>query len=239
MVAKPVEQHKNTNVDAIQRARGFWLNYSKTVIYFGIAVIVLLAGWLVYKYMFKIPNEEKANDAVFVTQKYFSEFSNAPSDSIKVMLAAKTLNGDGRNDGALKIINKYSGTAAANLCEFYAGACYLNLRQYDKAIKFLKDFDADGASQIKSRAYGMIGDANAELNKNDEALDYYKKAANVDDKDEYTSSEFLFRAALFAQSTGNTKEAIELFKKIKDEYPLSEKAADVDRYLAKLGEISE
>ena len=85
----------------------------------------------------------------------------------------------------------------------------------------------------------MIGDASAELNKNDDALDYYKKAANVDDKDEFTSSEYLFRAALFALSTGKTKEAIELFKKIKEEYPLSDKAADVDRYLAKLGEFSE
>ena len=85
----------------------------------------------------------------------------------------------------------------------------------------------------------MIADANAELNKNEEALDYYKKAANVNDKDEFTSSEFLFKAALFAQTTGKTKEAIELFKKIKEEYPTSEKAADVDRYLAKLGEFSE
>ena len=115
----------------------------------------------------------------------------------------------------------------------------LHLKQYAKAIKFLKDFNAHDATQIKSRALGMMGDASAELNKNDDALEYYKKAANVDDKDEYTSSEFLFRAALFAEATGKTKEAVELFKKIKEEYPLSEKAADVDRYLAKLGEFSE
>lgn len=236
MSLQPV-QHKEA--DAIQRARGFWLNYSRPLIYIGSAIIVILVGWLIYKYMFKIPKEEKANDAVFVTQKYFADFSNAPFDSIKINLAAKCLNGDGRNDGALKIINKYSGTAAANLCEYYAGACYLQLHQYDKAIKFLKDFDADGATQIKSRAYGMIGDASAELSKNDDALDYYKKAAGVDDKDEYTSSEFLFRAALFAQSIGKNKDAVELFKKIKDEYPLSEKASEVDRYLAKLGEFSE
>ena len=85
----------------------------------------------------------------------------------------------------------------------------------------------------------MIGDASAELNKNDQALDYYKKAANVNDKDEYTSSEYLFRAALFAQSIGKTKDAVDLFKKIKDEYPLSERTPDVDRYLAKLGEFPE
>jgi tetratricopeptide (TPR) repeat protein len=226
-------------VDVIQKARGFWVNYNKPVMYISSAIIILVAGWFVYKYMFKLPKEAKANDAVFITQKYFSQFSNAPSDSIKINLAAKCLNGDGPNAGALKIINKFPGTDAANLCEYYAGACYLHLKQFDKAIKFLKEFDAKGATQIKSRAYGMIADASAELNKNDQALEYYKKAANVNDKDEYTSSEFLFRAALFAEATGKTKEAVELFKKIKEEYPLSEKAADVDRYLARLGEFSE
>ncbi len=230
---------QDADVDVVQRARGFWADYNKPVMYFASAVIIILAGWLVYKYMFKIPKEEKANDVVFITQKYFQEFSNASSDSVRVMLAAKCLNGDGVNPGALKIINKYPGTDAANLCNYYAGACYLHLKQYDKAINFLKDFDADGAFQIKSHAYGMMGDASAELNKNDQALDYYKKAADVDEKDEFTSSEFLFRAALFAEVNGKTKEAIELFKKIKEEYPLSEKAADVDRYLAKLGEFSE
>jgi tetratricopeptide (TPR) repeat protein len=226
-------------VDVLEKARGFWENYNRPVMYIGSAIIILVAGWFIYKYMFKLPNEDKANDAVFVTQKYFSDFSNAPTDSMKITIAAKCLNGDGVNAGALKVINKFPGTAAANLCEYYAGACYLHLQQFDKAIKFLKEFDAGGATQIKSRAYGMIADASAELNKNDQALEYYEKAANVDDKDEFTSSEFLFRAAVFAEATGKKKEAIELFKKIKEEYPLSEKAADVDRYLAKLGELSE
>src|SRR6185295_20222828 len=227
------------NVDVVQKARGFWENYNKPVMYVSSAIIILLGGWLVYKYMFKLPKEEKANDAVYVTQKYFSDFSNAPVDSVKTAIAAKCLNGDGTNSGALKIINKFSGTSAANLCEYYAGACYLHLQQFDKAIKFLKDFDAGKSTQIKSRAYGMIADASAELNKNDQALEYYKKAANVNDEDEFTSSEFLFKAALFAETMGKTKEAVELFKKIKEAYPLSEKAADVDRYLAKLGEFSE
>jgi len=85
----------------------------------------------------------------------------------------------------------------------------------------------------------MIGDAYAEMNKNDDALNYYKKAATVNEKDGFTSSEYLFRAALFAQTIGKTKDAIDLFKKIKTDYPLTEKAANVDRYLAKLGDFSE
>jgi tetratricopeptide (TPR) repeat protein len=225
-------------VDVVEKARGFWEDYSKPISYTGSAIIILVAAWLIYKYMFKVPEQEKADKVVFVTQKYFSEFTNA-TDSAKIMLAAKVLNGDGANPGALRIINQYSGTPAANLCEYYAGACYLHLGQFEKSIKYLKDFDANGATQIKSRALGMMGDASAELNKNDDALDYYKKAANVNPKDDFTSSEFLFRAALFAQQTGKTKDAIDLFKKIKTDYPLTEKAADVDRYLARLGNFSE
>ncbi|MEO9144620.1 MAG: tetratricopeptide repeat protein [Ginsengibacter sp.] len=225
-------------VDVIEKALGFWEEFKKPITYIGSLIILLFAAWLIYKYMFSIPKQEKADKVVFVTQKYFTEFTSA-TDSAKILLAARVLNGDGVNPGALKIINHYSGTPAANLCEYYAGSCYLQLGQFEKSIKYLKDFDANGATQIESRALGMIGDASAELNKNEDALSYYKKAAAVNDKDEFTSSEFLFRAALFAQSMGKTKDAIDLFKKIKTEYPLSEKAADVDRYLAKLGDFSD
>ena len=235
MAAK--KAHTN-DVDVVERARGFWAKYNKPISYIGSVIVILFVGWMIYKYMFKVPKQEKADKVVFVTQKYFSEFSTA-TDSAKILLATKVLNGDGRNPGALRIINEYSGTPAANLCEYYAGTCYLQLGQYAKSIRYLKDFDANGADQIKSRALGMMGDASAELNKNDDALDYYQKAANVNEKDTYTSSEFLFRAALFAQSIGKQKEAIDLFKKLKTEYPLTEKAADADKYLARLGQFSE
>jgi len=235
MAAKKVQKQE---VDVVEQARDFWARYNKPISYIGSIIIIVFIGWMVYKYMFKVPAQEKADKIVFVTQKYFSEFT-AATDSSKILMATKVLNGDGRNPGALRIINEYSGTPAANLCEYYAGACYLQLGQFAKSIKYLKDFDANGANQIKSRALGMMGDASAELNKNDDALDYYQKAANVNEKDTYTSSEFLFRAALFAQSVGKQKEAIDLFKKVKTEYPLTERAADVDRYLAKLGQFSE
>lgn len=235
MAAKKAHTHE---VDVVEKARNFWAEYSKPISYIGSAIVIIFIGWMIYKYMFKVPKMEKADKVVFVTQKYFSDFTSA-TDSAKILLATKVLNGDGTNPGALRIINQYSGTPAANLCEYYAGACYLQLGQYAKSIKYLKDFDANGADQIKSRALGMMGDASAELNKNDDALDYYQKAAKVNGKDTYTSSEFLFRAALFAESIGKQKEAISLFKKLKSDYPLTQKASDVDRYLAKLGEFSE
>lgn len=236
MIEKKTEK---SEVHVIDRARGFWGKFSKPIIYVGGAIILLAAAWLGYKYFVKLPKEQQANDVVFITQKYFAEFSNAPSDSSKKIIAEKVLNGDGTNPGALKIISRFGGTDAANLCEYYAGACYLNLKQFDKAIKYLKEFDGNGADQIQSRADGMIGDAYAEQKKNEDALDYYKKAADVNKKDEFTTSEFLFRAAMFAESIGKTKDAVSLYKEIRDDYPTSDKAANVDKYLARLGEVSE
>ena len=219
----------------LQRAQGFWATYSKPIIYISSAIIVLIGGYLVYKYMFKLPQEQKANDAVAVVQKSFIDFTNAPSDSAKTILAQNCINGDGGNNpGVLKFIGKFGGTTAANLCNYYAGACYLALKQFDKSIKYLNDFHTS-ATQIQSHAYGMIGDDYSELKKNDNALDYYKKAAGVNEKDEHTSSEFLFRAALFAESIGKTKEASELYQRIKNDYPMSEKGQTIDRYLARVG----
>lgn len=225
-------------VNVIVKARGFWEKYNKALIYTGSAVIVIALGWIIYKNMILKPRIEKSNDLVFVTQKYFSDFANA-QDSTKALIAAKVLNGDGVNPGALKIINNYGGTPAANLCQYYAGACYLSLGQFDKALSHLKKFDANGATQIQSRAFGMMGDAAAQLKKNDEAMKYYRKAAEVNTKDDFTSSEFLFRAAAFAQSIGKNDEAIKLFKQLKEDYPLTEKGVDAGRYLARLGVLSE
>lgn len=230
------EAHK-PDVDVVTRARGFWDANSKPIIYISTLIIVLIGGWFIYKYLIKQPKEDKANDAVFVVQRNFSDFSNGP-DSLKAVLANRVLSGDDGNSGALKFISKYDGTDAANLCHYYAGTSYLYLKQFDKAVKYLNDFHTD-AHQIQSRAYGMIGDADAELKKNSDALEYYRKAADVNDKDDFTTSEFLFRAGLFAETIGKKQEAIDLYKRIKKDYPKSDKAANIDRYLARLGEFGE
>ena len=234
----PQTVEENHDELVIARAKGFWQQYSKPIIYLGSLIILLGGGWLIYQNLVKLPKEDKANDAVYAVQKSFSSLGTAP-DSLKNVVALNCLNGDGStNIGALKVISKFDGTAAANLCNYYAGACYLQTKQFDKAIKYLKDFKTS-ASQIQSRAYGMIGDAYSEQKKNDDALEYYKKAGDVNEKDDYTSSEFLFRAALFAETIGKKKEAIDLYKKIKTNYPLTQRGNEADKYLARLGEITE
>lgn len=225
--------------EVIRRAKGFWEKNNKLITYGSLLVILIVGGYYAYAEYIKGPKEQKANDAVFTIQKSFQEFANSSNDSTKSLLAQVVLNGDGgANIGTVKFTSKYSGTDASNLCHYYAGSAYLQLKQFDKVVKELKSF-VTSATEIQSRAYGMIGDAYAELKKNDDALEYYKKAAEQNEKDEYTTSEFLFRAGLFAESIGKNKEAVEFFKKIKEKYPLTEKGNDIDRYLARLGEVNE
>ena len=95
----------------------------------------------------------------------------------------------------------------------------------------------DFNTQIQTAAYSMLGDANAELNKNDEALTNYKKAATVNKKDEFMTSEALYKAANFAESIGKSAEAIELFKENKEAFPKNAHLADIEKHLARLGDF--
>jgi tetratricopeptide (TPR) repeat protein len=143
------------------------------------------------------------------------------------------LNGDGQHKGFLYIINNYGGTKSANLAKYYAGVSYLKLGDFNNAVKYLKDFDTD-AKQIQLMADGALGDAYSELNKNEDAISAYKKAGSEFEKDEFNSSEYLFRAALLSEKNGNTKQALELYKEVKNKYPKTEKGFQADKYIYRL-----
>jgi TolA-binding protein len=220
---KQVEESKSDQA-VVDRAKDFWTKYNRPVIIIATIIILAGGGWLVYKYMFKAPNELKAADAIFKAEEYYR------MDSLQ-----KALNGDGLNSGFLKVISKYGSTEAGNLARFYAGDIYLKMGDYAKAIKYLKDFST-GAKQIQARAYKLLGDAYADQGKNEDALKYYKKAAHHYEHDETNASEYLFMAAYFADRVmNNAKEATALFKELKEKYSHTEKGLEADKYLAQLG----
>jgi tetratricopeptide (TPR) repeat protein len=208
----------------IAKAKDFWEQYSKPISIIAAVIILAAAAWFGYQNFVKKPKENKAIDAMFKAEEYYR------MDSV-----SKALNGDGLYPGFLKVIDKYGGTKAAKLAHFYAGSCYLKLGDNQNAIKHLKKFSTD-SKPVQARAYKLLGDANAELGKNKEALDYYKKAARHFEDDESNSAEYLFTAAYFAARVmNNQNEAIELFKELKKKYPRTNQGFDADKYLAQLG----
>jgi tetratricopeptide (TPR) repeat protein len=206
----------------IAKVQGFWQKFQNPLL-IAIAVIVIGGGgWYGYQEYVVKPKEDKAADALYRAQLYFSV------DSSRLVL-----NGDGQSRGALYVINNFSGTKAANLAKYYAGISYLHLGEFANAVKYLKDFSTD-AKQIQLLAYGNLGDAYSELNKKEDALASYKKAATAFETDESNSAEYLFRAALLEETSGKTKEAIELYKELKDKFPKTEKGYQADKYIYRL-----
>ncbi len=215
-------QAQTENNDFILKAQSFWQKNSKTVLILLVAIIAVVGGWFVYTNYILKPKEDKAADAIVKVQEYF-----------RVDSSNLVLNGDGQSKGALYIINTYGGTKSANLAKFYAGVSYLHKADFANAVKYLKDFSTD-AKQVQLLALGNLGDALSELNQKDEAIASYKKAASVFTADEANSAEYLFRAGLLSETTGKTKEALEIYKELKAKYPKTDKGFQADKYIYRL-----
>ncbi|MNF05588.1 hypothetical protein D3C80_2053500 [compost metagenome] len=73
--------------------------------------------------------------------------------------------------------------------------------------------------------------------KTDKGIESYKKAAS-NENDQYTSALYTFRAGLASEKAGKLEDAKKFYKEIKEKFPNTLQARDVDKYLARLGEIS-
>lgn len=223
---KHTENHKTETITPQPPRQGdeqFWQKNSKFLVYGAALILLLVAGYFAYQNYVKAPEEQKAAEAMWKAEQYYR------MDSAKL-----ALNGDGANQGFLRIISRYGGTKAGNIAKFYAASSYMKMRDFNNAIKYLKDFSTDD-KLISVRAAGLLGDAYAETGKKKEAVENYRKAGSMFEQDDHNSPEYLFRAGLLYQDLGNNKDAIDMFRTIKEKYPASERGTEIDKYLARLG----
>lgn len=192
---------------------------SLTIIIVAIAVIV--AVYLGYKRFYLAPAEKNAQEEMFMAEKYFE------IDSFQL-----ALEGDGSYLGFLDIIDEYGVTKSANLAYYYAGICYLQTGEYEEAIKHLKKFDANDVL-VSTVALGAIGDAYVELGDLEEGASFFIKAADKK-KNNFTSPIYLKKAGLVFEELEDYKKALDTYEKIQKQYPKSEEAADIEKYITKV-----
>jgi predicted negative regulator of RcsB-dependent stress response len=217
---------KATEEKVVEKTQQFWSKNSKLITGVILAAIILVGGYFAYDTYFKAPAELEANEAIWPSEKAYR------TDSFQL-----ALNGDGtkNNIGLLKVISKHGNTKAGNLAHFYAGICYLQTGDFNNAVKHLEEYSPKDP-ESKLRALGSLGDAYAELGKNELAVTNYKKATEAFVTDEANTSEYLFRLGQLYDKMGKSKEAIEAFTSLKEKFPLSLRIGETDKYLAKLGE---
>lgn len=211
------------------RANSVFEQY-KTPIFAAIgAILVLVVGVYWYTAMYKAPREKQADVELYRATLEFQR------DSLNLALngnAAMAL--PGQADvilGFTGIIEEYSGTDAANLAHYYAGATTLRMGQPQLALEFLGEYS--GEELIQTQAYNLMGDAHSELGDMDAALTYYEKAANntINDALALYSK---YKAARLMEFQGKAAEAKEYYQAIMDKDAKLAESMGVDKDLVRL-----
>ena len=219
-MAEQKNQNEHLNVeDALTQSEAFLIKYKNAIIGGVVAVIIIVAGFIMYKNLYAEPREEKAQAALFKGQEYFEQ------DAYE-----QALNGDSIGFvGFLKVADDFSGTKAANLAKAYAGICYAQLGKYEEAVKMLDSFN--GKDQMVAPAIlGAAGNCYAQLGPLDKAASTLMSAADKADNNTL-SPIFLMQAGEILVKQGKYDDAVDAYTKIKDKYFQSYQAMDIDKYI--------
>ena len=219
-MAEQKNQNEHLNVeDALTQSEAFLIKYKNAIIGGVVAVIIIVAGFIMYKNLYAEPREEKAQAALFKGQEYFEQ------DAFE-----QALNGDSIGyTGFLKVADDYSGTKAANLAKAYAGICYAQLGKYEEAVKMLDSFN--GKDQMVAPAIlGAAGNCYAQLGQLDKAASTLLSAADKADNNTL-SPIFLIQAGEILVKQGKYDDAVNAYTKIKDKYFQFYQSMDIYKYI--------
>lgn len=192
----------------------------------GLGVIVLLVGLIWLGKLYLNNRNDEAQVQMYQAQRYLE------SDSLNL-----ALNGDGNYLGFIDIANDYKYTRAGNLARYCAGICFLHLGHYEEAIDYLGKYSKKD-KVIGSLAIGAMGDAYVELGDTKKGLTKYLEAAEYADNS-FNTPVFLMKAAELYEMENNYSKALQIYQRIKDEYPESTEGTTIDKYIARVKILSE
>ena len=140
------------------------------------------------------------------------------------------LNGDDAECiGFEAIANDNKCSQAGKLAALYVGVCYYQLGDYAAAAEYLAKFDAKDLNMDPAAAQ-LLGDTYVHL-------EDYAKAAKAFENAAASGNEIIAPMSLkklgFVQmELGNNKAALKAFESIKNDYPASAEAQDIEKYIA-------
>lgn len=210
-----LEEEAQTAKEVVSKGEKFVEKNINMILYIVLGIVVVGFGiWGYIKYV-KQPKDLKASAQLFMAEERFM----AGEDSLA--LVASTLGGDGLED-----IMKKGGTKAANLAHAYAGICYYDMGQYEKAFEELKKFDAD-ENMVAPSILRLMGDCLVQLKKYDKAVSYFEDAAKKADND-VVSPSCLMKAGRVYEELKKYDKALNAYETIKKQYYTAPEADAVE-----------
>ena len=217
------QQAAQTAEQSLNQSEAFFIKYKKAVIATVVAIVVIIAGVVLYKTYVSGPKEIKASTAIAKGQQLFM------ADNYQ-----QALNGDSASfKGFAKLADEFSGTSAGNLANLYAGLCCAKLNKWEDAAKYIEKFDGADDQMISPSAEGALGNVYAHLNQLDKAVSHLKKAAEKADNNSLSPT-FLIQAGEILESQGKNDEALKLYQEVKDKYFNSMAYQTIDGYIERV-----
>ncbi len=218
---------QNAHEENVSKWEEFLKKNKKLLLYVLIGVLAVIAGILLYHNLVAKPRAEKAATALGACQELFNQ-----------QQFDKALKGDGGAViGFLRVADDYSSTESGNLANYYAGLCYARMDKWQEALPYLEKFDPQDDAYISPMSQMVLGDAYANTKQFDKAVDAFKRAAKMADKEDLRNASnsvsplALRKAGIVLNEQGKKDEALKIFQEIKEKYVASPIAADIDKYI--------
>ncbi|MCQ2069279.1 MAG: hypothetical protein MJY68_09365 [Bacteroidaceae bacterium] len=220
---KPAQVQEQKGLEeALSKSEQFFENNKKTIFGCLIAIIVIIAGGMLYNAKVAQPRQLKAAEAIFPGETYFinGEYSTA-------------LNGDAYGfEGFEELAKQYKNTKAGKLAGLYAGLCYAQLDSMEFAQKYLEKFSGKD-QMVAPSALGALADCYATAGQYSKAIATFEKAAKKADNN-LLSPYYYLQAGIIYESIDKPAQALKVYKLIKAKYPNSIEGQDIDKYIARL-----
>jgi tetratricopeptide (TPR) repeat protein len=214
----------------LQGIQLFYEKNKKTITYAGGGLLLIIGALCFFKLYYLPEQENEASNEIFWAENYFEK------DSFKLALngGAMVMAPEGQKQmmGFEQIAENYGITKSGSLANYYAGICCLRTGQFERAIGFLEKYNGNDEI-VAPIAIGAIGDCQMELNHADEAAKYYLKASEKSQND-FTTPYYLKKAGFAYEQSGDFKEALNSYERIKKEYPRTSEGKVIEFDIAKV-----
>ena len=216
---KTQDEIRKENVAVTVNATEKFFRENKTILWvITIAIVVIGLGILGYGKFIYGPASVEAQSEAAAAEAYFqnSDFETA-------------LNGDGVSLGFADICAEY-GAKAGKSVYLYAASCCAQLGQWEEAIGYLDSYN--GKDRIlAARAIALKGDCLMALGETERAAALYGKA--VAKSDDIFAAGYLVKQGKAYEALGMKDKAAACYRIVKEKYPQSIEAYDIDKYIAR------
>ncbi|MEZ4828066.1 MAG: tetratricopeptide repeat protein [Bacteroidia bacterium] len=197
---------------------------NRNLLLIGVGVIAIVIAAVVGYNAMRSGKHTEASSEMFQAVKYFE------ADSFDL-----ALNGDGLALGLLDIADDYSGTDAANLANFYIGSIYAKKGDLESAREYLEKVSL-GDNLFSMSTLSALAFVYEDLGNPEKAASLFERAAFTPAENEALTPAMLLNAGRNYEAAGKPSKALDLYEKIKKDFPTSSEGLNIDKYIGRVSE---